>query len=431
MAMVVIRNEQDNRPPPSVVPVSLIFFMSRAEVRDRFHPEGVGLDAEAPVPGHDETFRFSVETVADEEGLSNLLALFRLKEKPVQFLVISDRLTEVNGSGEARAGPLVSKILEQFRFSPHFCALIALERQAPGRISDIDRVVSWADDRAALRQAILQVATALRLKAKPPVRASTAAIADVKIEVVQSREQLKQCFALRKEVYGLMGYLPDAIMRDRSGIELDGYDERSIHFAAMRGSEVIGTVRLVLELPPTSSGGLSGRSIRSLKTQADHSQWCREIAAKAGPAIRNRFYSPYFMPLPILESTEFDRRWSRVLEEAYPVAELSRMAVKSEYRGFHISPDLVRVVIAKAFEVQRRVILLECIPKHVEMYAKYGFRQMQGDPHSRPTDLDQYAVAMWLRLDKREVIAEAVENLIAKIKMELLPRFGPFDTKID
>ncbi len=349
----------------------------------------------------------------------------------MRLLVISDHLTEIDGSGKARPGPIVATILDQFRFSSHTCGLIALVGRVLGRISEIDRVVSWADDRTALRQAILQAAMGLRLRAKPPVRPSDAAPPDVKIEVVQSRVQLKECFALRREVYGLMGYLPDAIMQDRSGIELDGYDERSIHFAAMRGGEVIGTVRMVLELPPTSSGGgLSCRSIRCLNTQEDHSNWCQEIAAKAGPAIRNRFHYPYFMPLPILESTELDRRWSRVLENAYPVVELSRLVVRMDYRGFHISPDLVRAVVAKAFEMQRRVILLECIPKHVDMYAKFGFQQMQGDPHSRPTDLDQYAVAMWLRLDQREPVTETAEKLLTKIKMELHPRFGAFDTRM-
>ena len=59
-----------------------------------------------------------------------------------------------------------------------------------------------------------------------------------------------QCLALRKEVYGLLGYLPSDVMADPSGVELDSYDGRSIHFSAIRGSEVIGTVRVVLELPP-------------------------------------------------------------------------------------------------------------------------------------------------------------------------------------
>ena len=104
-------------------------------------------------------------------------------------------------------------------------------------------------DRETLRQAIVLTATGLRLKARPPARASKGLADGVKIQAVQSASELRQCLALRKDVYGLMGYLPERIMDDPSGIELDSFDERSIHFAAMRGNDVIGTVRLVLELP--------------------------------------------------------------------------------------------------------------------------------------------------------------------------------------
>jgi hypothetical protein len=80
--------------------------------------------------------------------------------------------------------------------------------------------------------------------------------------------------------------------------------------------------------------------------------------------------------------------------------------------------------------MRRKVVLLECIPTHAGMYSRYGFRRMEGDPHSRPTDLDQYAVAMWLRLDEQQSLVESAEKLLAKLKMGLLPRFGPVDTPL-
>jgi hypothetical protein len=171
-----------------------------------------------------------------------------------------------------------------------------------------------------------------------------------------------------------MGYLPEKIMDDPSGVELDSFDERSIHFAAKRGNDVIGTVRLVLELPsgaPSSPGmSASGLSHRGLMTLEDHDTWCRAIAANAGPAIRKKLAAPGFMPLPILESSEFDARWSRVLAATSPGAELSRLVVKPEYRGLHISVDLVRAVLAKSVEMRRKVVLLECIPTHAGMYSR-------------------------------------------------------------
>ena len=136
------------------------------------------------------------------------------------------------------------------------------------------------------------------------------------------------------------------------------------------------------------------------------------------------------MPLPILESTEFDRRWSEVLRETSPGAELSRLVVKPEYRGLGISRDLVRAVLAKSIEMRRRVVLLECIPTHEDMYKKYGFRRMDGDPHSRPTDLDQYAIAMWIKFDDQSALADNLEILLGKLSLGLNPRFGPIDTQL-
>ena len=80
--------------------------------------------------------------------------------------------------------------------------------------------------------------------------------------------------------------------------------------------------------------------------------------------------------------------------------------------------------------MQRRVLLLECIPAHEGMYSRYGFRRMDGDPHTRPTDLDLYAVALWIRLDEQQSLVDSAEKLLAKLKMGLLPRFGPIDTPL-
>lgn len=412
--------------------VTLVFFIRDADLRARLRPDEGGFGDGEPVQGHGESFRFPVECVSDGEELDRCLALLRLREGSGPFLVISDLLTERDGDGKPRPSGLASRILARFRDGRRLCGLIGLDRDATGRVRDIDRVLPTTADRDALRQAVLAAAAGLRLKAPPPASGRGAGADGVKVEVVQSLAQLERCLALRKLVYGVMGYLPDDVVADRSGIELDGYDERSVHFAATCDGAVVGTVRLVLELPEGSPPEPdTDFAFRARLTQRDHANWCRAIAQKAGPAIRRRLANPRFMPLPILDSTEFNARWSRSLTELPPGGELSRLVVGPEYRGRHISADLVRAVIAKAFEMQRRILLLECIPAHEEMYHKYGFRRMAGDPHSRPADLlDQYAVAMWLRLDEHQSQADAAESLMGRIKMKLLPRFGAFDTPL-
>jgi GNAT superfamily N-acetyltransferase len=432
----------------AVFPVSLIFYIEDQRLRESIRPNEIRFDDDSNVRGHDEVFRFSVESATTEEELNFALRRICLRENSTCFLVVSDRLTGAEIDGRVRPGPLAASIRDQYRSSRHLCGLLAIDSRPTSRVSDIDRVVPPSADHPTLRSAIVAAATGLRLKALPPVRASRAAANGVKIQAVQSRPEMLQCLALRKEVYGLLGYLPNDVTVDLSGVELDGYDGRSIHFSAIRGSEVVGTVRVVLELPPNLAGakdeldpppGLSqmrrtgeagGISFRALKTLYDHAQWCRQIARGAGLAIRRRFDSVCFMPLPILESTEFDRRWADVLKETSPGAELSRLVVKPEFRGLGISRDLVRAVLAKSIEMKRRVVLLECIPTHEEMYKKYGFRRMAGDPHSRPTDLDQYAIAMWIKFHDQSALADNAEKLLGKLSLGLNPRFGPIDTPL-
>jgi len=427
-----IITEPPDRARLAAFPVSLIFYIEDPELRALINVDDRQFGGDAPVLGHDEVFRFSIEAPVNEDELTLSLRRISLREMQCAFVVISDRLTERGDKGKLRPGRLATSIRQQFLVGRHLCGLVAIEADATRRVSDIDRIVLRSADRESLRTAIVLTATGLRLKARPPARASKGLADGVKIQAVQSASELRQCLALRKQVYGLMGYLPERIMDDPSGIELDTFDERSIHFAAKRGNDVIGTVRLVLELPAKTSPGMgaSGLSQRGLMTLQDHDTWCRKIAQTAGPAIRRRLAAPSFMPLPILESSEFDSRWSRVLRATSPGAELSRLVVKLEYRGLHISVDLIRAVLAKSVEMQRRVLLLECIPVHEGMYSRYGFRRMDGDPHTRPTDLDQYAVAMWFRLDEQQSLVESAEKLLAKLKMGLLPRFGPIDTPL-
>jgi len=135
--------------------------------------------------------------------------------------------------------------------------------------------------------------------------------------------------------------------------------------------------------------------------------------------------------LPILQSSDFSERWAEMLEQTSPGAELSRLVVAPACRGLGISALLIRAVIAKAFQLQRRGVLLGGIPTPVPMYARYGFRPLSNDTHSRPTDLDQYAVGMWFRLDNSSRSATAAEDLLAKIQMKLSPSFGPLDVPFE
>jgi hypothetical protein len=433
---------------PACFKVMLLFLIGDETLRARIRPEDGEFGEGESVVGHGEVFQFSVECVGDDDELDRRLALLRMRETPGRFVLISDRLTARDRRGKLGPSPLVARVREPLRTSRHLGGLVALVEGPATRVSDVDRVVSRAAGRAALREAIVGAATALRLKAPPSPRPEGTGPTGVTVQAVQSPEQLRRCLALRRQVYGLLGYLPDAVMADPSGLELDAYDVGSIHFAALRAGEVVGTVRLVPELPVPSdsnpkNSSSSDISFTAQHTHAVHARWCKAIARKTGKALRGRVASRPFMPLPILESTEFESRWLQALQRTSPGAELSRLVVAPHCRGLHISGLLIRAAIAKTIQMRRRILLLECIPTHEAMYGKYGFRRLtlrdpdgrpldpRWYPHSRPTDLDQYAVALGFPLHWEGRAAEAAQELLAKILMGLSPSFGLFDVPLE
>ena len=280
-------------------------------------------------------------------------------------------------------------------------------------------------DRVALRDAIVKAATGLRLKAPPPTRADAGASGKVRVEVVQSMDQLRDCLALRKKVYGLMSYLPDKIVADPSGIEMDGYDIGRSTWrpcGAPRSSARRGSLRNCLPMSTRSAESASMRSTHSVSTASGRRR------SRGGPASRTREGSTARSSRCRSSSRATSaERWAEMLEQTSPGAELSRLVGGPACRGLGISALLIRAVLAKAFQIHRRVLLLECIPTHVPMYARYGFKPLSDDPHSRPTDLDQFAVGMWCRLDNSSRAATAAEDLLAKTRMKLIPSFGPLD----
>jgi predicted GNAT family N-acyltransferase len=416
--------------------VALIFLIQDKALLARIAPDQGDFGDRSPVVDHEEIFRFTAEAVGDEEELLRRLAVFRMQDRPGQVVLISDllavRAPAAGGRGsKTTASELALRIRDTFRSGQHLCGMISLTDPPGARVSDIDASIPRDADPAALRATIIRVATGLRLKARPPARPDAAtAAAGVKVEAVQSKEQLRACFALRKKIYGLMGYLPDRIMADRSGLEMDCYDVGSVHFAAMRGGEVVGTARLVTQLPAEPSNS-EGFSIDAIRTCMSHRTWADQIAEEAGGAVRDRVNCPCFMQLPILQSADFSDRWPEMLKLTSSAAELSRVVVAPSCRGLGVSKTLVEIVESKACQLGIPIILLECIPAHSEMYGAYGFKRLGGEPHVRSSDLDQYAVGMWFRFDAaNRTASKSAEDRLRKILMQLLPRFGPIDVAV-
>ena len=448
--MSVLRGENGTGSQEATFRVSALFFVQDKGLRDRIRQDLKAFERSAPVEGHDETFRIAAKFLETENDLRGELKLLLVRNVPTTIILISDRLIvrDLPGHvvrdtrGRACPGPIVHDVRRQFLISPHLVGMVGLHEGPAKHVRDIDRTASVDDlTNGALRDSILNVALSLRMKAPPPPRNGEQMPAgeSIRIETVQSETQLRRCFAIRHAVYGrIMRYLPDEIIEHRAKIEIDRFDTRSIHFAAVRDrtEDVVGTMRLVLNYPNPRSRSANGSGVFLPFALRAHEWWCQMIARRAGPPFVSKVMAPLseYGVFPILLSTDFRRNQKQVIDEALHGCELSRLVILPAYRGFGISRVLIKAAIAKAFQLKRKSLLLECIPKHVEMYAKYGFKRLDGAPHSRPSDLDQYAIGMRLSMTQNEVAGRAKQYLLQILQQQRdfdCLQYGPFEVEGD
>jgi predicted GNAT family N-acyltransferase len=432
--------------------VEVLFLVQEKGLRERVLADLATYERGAPIDGHSEQFAFTVRSVGSEGELQNELKLIQMRNAAATVVIVSDRLTnrvllgKVVSDPRGRMAPakLVTEIRRQFLISPVLIGLVGLHEGPALHVRDIDRTVSVDNVTAqSLREAILNVSLGLRMKAPPPARdvSLTRSFETVRIEVVQTEVELQKSFGLRHNVYGrIMRYLPDEVINHPAQVDIDNFDTNSIHFAAVREKtqEVVGTTRLVLNYPAMRTVTWSGSAIRPPFALLVHRDWTLAIAQRAGAVNQRRvnWLPPQFGVFPILLSTDFRNNQKQVIDETLHGCELSRVLVAPAYRGYGISRMLVKAAIAKAFQLDRKTALLECIPKHVEMYAKYGFRRLDGAPHSRYSDLDQYAIGMRLPLTEGPV-ASSARRLVKEITGGAtgapfaFVHYGPFDVRTD
>ncbi|HEY2155404.1 MAG TPA: GNAT family N-acetyltransferase [Isosphaeraceae bacterium] len=438
----------------AVFAVNVLFWVREKGLVERVRRDLTTFGKGATVPGHGEQFRFDVRLLDSEAHFEGELMLMQNRGGEANVILISDGLVARDAesrverdptTGRARPAAIVDKARRLCLLRPPLLGLIGLHEGAVGHVRDVDCTLS-SDGLTPekLREALLGVALGLRMKSRPPRRdaAATPAHESIRVEVAQSLPHVERGFRTRYAVYGrILRYLPDALMADPPGLDIDRFDSSSIHFVAVREktNEVVGTMRLVLNYPAKGGTALSGSGAQPPFCSIVHSDWSVGIARRAGGPFRRMtsWTPPEFRPFPILMSTDFRKNQKQVIDETIAGCELSRLVVLPPYRGYGISWSLVKAAIAKAFQLKRKTILLECIPRHVEMYSKYGFRQIADAPHSRPADLDQYAIAMRLTLTQQDV-AKRAEMYLGEIlgrsrPAEAFPfiHFGPFDVPAD
>lgn len=362
--------------------------------------------------------RLEGRVVASTAELEQTLQAQLISPVATRLIVVSDELLTTDAAGVPEATEQVRRLRDLYvrqTSSAHLLALIAWVAAKARRITDLDGVVdSRSDPTTALAAAIRRAALGLWLKSPPPRDPAHRPPTIAKIRVVRSLSELRDCLRLRHLVYSALGYLDDYTVNHQAGLELDRYDDQSLHLGAFSQAtgEVIGTLRLVLPAAPAvprrglaSSPAPESVELTSLPSAKAlvriQGQWMARLAEDDREFFdRLRTDNPQ-VPFPVMDNTDFGALWREFLVRynILRTAEISRVVVAPAHRGTGVSAVLMRAAIAIAPDLGLEHLLLECIPTHVDMYRKYGFEALPRC-HSRARGLDQVAVGMKLDLEE-------------------------------
>jgi N-acyl-L-homoserine lactone synthetase len=176
------------------------------------------------------------------------------------------------------------------------------------------------------------------------------------IRALETEAELYDSYRLRYDVYGALGYLQ---YFNRSKLEIDIYDRSSVPFGAFdtRTGEMIGTLRLITTEPQPHYEAL----IDNVLAECLDAELDTQAAAPSG------------LRLPAISCEEIDRELARFNDDHVTVHELSRFIVRPGHRYSHASRALVQLAMAYAMLSGPAVFIAGCLPRHVRLYASYGF----------------------------------------------------------
>ncbi len=202
------------------------------------------------------------------------------------------------------------------------------------------------------------------------------------IRALDTIAELNESYRLRYEVYGALGYIQRS---NKAQLEIDEYDSFSIPFGAFApdSGKMIGTIRLITtELQPDYDA-----SIR------------RVVAEHDDAALTEQALGPWPYPLPSMITDETQRQIEAFNTERLVVAELSRTIVHPGYRGSGISRGLMEFGLAHAARFAPAILIGGCLPEHLPMYARYGYRKLPQTGLDRHERVGQLANTVVCRTD--------------------------------
>lgn len=377
--------------------VGVVFCTESERLAARIRSEGATAIPDAPVIDGCGNYGFTVTTAVERSLV--IPSITQARREASACLVVSDGLVSPR-SGNYTLTPFATDLRDWFNDQEGLAGgLLALVEGNISSTADILGMVNCQDKgfRTRLCDEMRRASDGLWLKSKLQIANHFDEDDAIQVRLASREVELREAFQLRHRVYQALGYLDAAIIDCGTMMEVDQFDDQAFHFVAVdrKHGEVVGAVRLILKPNRDAS-----------QARKQQQKFVAEVI-RDEPLLRERFNANASTPFPLLENSNFEDKWPEFLRKYPPRegGELSRLVVAPRFRGMGISTLLVRQATATAVALGKKYLMLECVPQHVAMYERHGFRSLadhrihNGKPlriHNR--DLDQLAVGMYLDL---------------------------------
>ncbi|MFA6091446.1 MAG: GNAT family N-acetyltransferase [Elusimicrobiota bacterium] len=358
-----------------------------------------------------ESLRFFPSFVDSQEELGSRL-IDIIFQKGMNLILVSDALVEFKGEGKFTTSNLADVVVEGFYTNNRLCSLISVGSED---LPDIPGITLSLNLRTAppeaLRGLILKAGARLHLLSAPSkAQLDSLGETNVRIQVVQSPESLREVFRLRHRIYGVTGYLDSETEKNPLGLEMDYHDASALHLVATDEATgaVAGTIRMIFAHKPWGVlDSVFGPLSEIFQAQRG---WFSEIVEEfGGSPMRERLLKPSCAPLPILQNLRVKNiaEWNRILDGV----EVSRLIVAPQYRGLAMANLLMRLAIAAAYDAGKDLVLGEALPTHLGMYRKMGFKTIETEEGRAQASGHYNYTAQKIIIDLKEGMKERVTHI--------------------
>lgn len=205
----------------------------------------------------------------------------------------------------------------------------------------------------------------------------------VSVRELRFEEDFENYFSLRYKVWTAMGYLPPHEDSPEIQWELNFTDRTALPIGAFTNDgRLVGCARLVFPLGrETHHVGL----IQSMVAETGNAKLMENLAYPKGLTH----------PFDILESFHgFREYYAGLVRRHIRKAEVSRVVVAPEFRGYRLGEVLVDSLLSLATRHGIKVLFLACLAKHEIFYSRCGFKRMEGIQCERFAGVNVPAIGM-------------------------------------